>query len=152
MAFWLRGVARMILRTIGDRACSRVELLGHHRAVLADRLEDVAPDVAAEMPPGDAPPLLEFHDLVQDLVAAAEPHVHAELRPRRQAFRRTRLRAEDRVGAVDQRVLGRRGQQLEDVGCRCQARCGWLRPCRSELIEVSVPTGPNPHGLPGDDH
>jgi hypothetical protein len=90
-----------------------VELFGHHRAAV-DGLEDVAPHVAPEVPPSDAPWLVELHHLVGDLVVHPEFHVHAELGAERQARRRRGLGIANRAGTVDLAVLRRIGEQVED--------------------------------------
>ncbi len=58
-----------------------------HAGASAVRVEQVTPDVAIEMPPGDPVWLVEFDDGVGDPVAGAEFHVHAELGAQRQPRR-----------------------------------------------------------------
>ena len=116
IAFALLRLAPITVRNSRRPRAGRVELLGHPGVLLVDRIQQVAPDVAAEVPPGDPVRLVELDHLVQDLVRQPDPHLHPELGAGRQPLGCPVLHPADAAGAVDLAVPARRGQQVEDLG------------------------------------
>ena len=113
---WLRRCHRSTLSTHGDRdGWGRTPRSPAWRRDL-DRLEPVAPDVPGEVPPGDPPALVELDHLVQDLVRQRRSASSSRTSRPATAAPACPAAPSHGAGSVDQRVPGRAGQQLEDVG------------------------------------
>ena len=110
-----------------------VEGLGDERAAL-DLLEVVAPDEQCEVVPRDAAILFELDDAIARDVAETHLHVHRERGAERQSSRRA-LHRRHRAGAVQDDVLARVAEQIEDP--RARGRGSVSRP-KSSVVTTSL--------------
>jgi hypothetical protein len=71
--------------------------------------------MAEEVPPRDSPRLIEFDDGVHDLVRQDQAHVHPESRPEAEPLWAAGPNVGNRAGTVDDGVLRRVGEEVEDT-------------------------------------